>query len=355
MRRAGPSHADRQEPASVVGFLHITNGDHAADLLKASGIGGDLLPWRDPMHHGPFPPDLDLDAVSDVRARYLAGDHNDGAVQRNFRERNEALRAAGRYDEVILWFEHDLLDQLQLLQLLDWFAGADLGSTRLTMICIDRFPDIVPFRGLGQLTAAQIASLLPSRVPVTPMQLAQGRDGWAAFRSTDPTTLLQFLHGELTSLPFLRAALERHFEEYPWSRDGLTKTERQIISVVSAGISAPGRIFVANMQQETVLFEGDLTTFQHIAELSRGSRPLLRSAPHGSFRLPAEGTMSRDEFLAQRVSLTRDGEFVQRGETDAWDLIRRDQWLGGVHLQTGHAMWMWDADAATLRRRDQQR
>src|ERR1700722_2405320 len=179
-----------------MGFLHITNGDHAGDLLKASGIGGDVLPWRDPMHHGPFPEDLDLDAVSDVRARYLAGDGDEAAVQSSFRQRNDALRAACDYAEVILWFEHDLLDQLQILQLLDWFAGADLGSTRLTMICIDRFPDVVPFRGLGQLTAAQIASLLPSRVPVTPVQLAQGREGWAAFRSTDPTTLLQFLQGE---------------------------------------------------------------------------------------------------------------------------------------------------------------
>jgi hypothetical protein len=335
-----------------VRFLHITNGDHAGDLLKASGIGGDVLPWRDPMHHGPFPADLDLDAVSDVRARYLAGEHDPGAIQQDFRQRNDTLRSVGDYDEVVLWFEHDLLDQLQLLQLLDWFTAADRGSAQLTMICIDRFPNVVPFRGLGQLTAAQIGSLLPARLPVTADQLATARAGWAAFRAADPTTLLHFLGGDLTALPFLRAALERHLQEYPWSSDGLTRTERQVMSIVSAGVAAPGRIFGANMEQETALFEGDLGTFQHIAELSRGSRPLLHSTPHGTFHAPGDGGLSHDEFVAQRVSLTRDGELVLNGETDAWEIVRRDHWLGGVHLQTGHTMWMWDANAATLRRHD---
>src|SRR5262245_408921 len=166
--------------------LHITNGDSAANVLKETGLGGDTLPWRDPMHHGPFPAGLDLDAVSDVRARYLAApfaSHED--VARDLRLRNEHLRAAARYREVVLWFEHDLLDQLQLLQLLDWFSGRELGSATLTMICIDRFPAVEPFRGLGQLSHEQIASLYPSRQVVSQAQLDLARAGWAAFRSPD--------------------------------------------------------------------------------------------------------------------------------------------------------------------------
>jgi hypothetical protein len=30
------------------------------------------------------------------------------------------------------------------------------------------------------------------------------------------------------SLPFLAAALRRHLEEFPWTTDGLSRTERQI-------------------------------------------------------------------------------------------------------------------------------
>ncbi len=331
--------------------LHITNGDSAAQVLKVSTVGGDVLPWRDPMHHGPFPSGLDLDAVSVVRARYLGGpDRGDDAI-RGFQSRNEHLKTANRYDEVVLWFEHDLLDQLQILQILAWFFGSGMESTRLTMICIDRFQGVEPFRGLGQLKPEQMASLLASRQPVTSAQLALAKAGWQAFRSPDPTALEAFLREDLTALPFLRAALARHLEEYPWSDDGLTRTERQILMLVSDGISAPGRIFAANMDRETELFEGDLRTFEHIADLCGASQPLLTSEPHGTFRPLSDAAVSRADFLAQRLAVSAVGKQVLTGETAAWDLVHRDQWLGGVHLVTGQRMWMWDAKDAKLHRR----
>lgn len=33
--------------------------------------------------------------------------------------------------------EHDLYDRLQLIQLLDRFEGRDLGTIRLTFVCVD--------------------------------------------------------------------------------------------------------------------------------------------------------------------------------------------------------------------------
>ena len=48
--------------------VHITNGDAAGEVLRRSGLGGDVLPWRDAMFEGPFPAGLDLAATSRVRA-----------------------------------------------------------------------------------------------------------------------------------------------------------------------------------------------------------------------------------------------------------------------------------------------
>ncbi len=73
----------------------------------------------------------------------------------------EALRISGEwdaklaafadYDEVVLWFEHDLFDQLLLVRHLDWFSRRDLGRTALSLICVGEFPGFEPFHGLGQL------------------------------------------------------------------------------------------------------------------------------------------------------------------------------------------------------------
>jgi hypothetical protein len=116
-------------------MLHLTNGDDAAGLLRPAGMTGTILPWRDVLHEGPVPAGLDLDALSDVRARFLAeqGWDDRTAIRDGFARRNAALRRFRRHEAVVLWFEHHLYDQLQIAQLLDWFAGRDRGDTHLAM------------------------------------------------------------------------------------------------------------------------------------------------------------------------------------------------------------------------------
>jgi hypothetical protein len=331
-------------------FLHITNGDQAADILKRSQIQGDVLVWRDSMHHGPFPAGLDLDAVSQVRAQYFASafDLDIDDVARDFRLRNEHLNAAAQYREVILWFEHDLLDQLQILQLLDWFGNAKARPGKLTIICIDRFDGIEPFRGLGQLNCDQMASLFASRQPVSREQTLVAKSGWDAFRSDNPEDLETFMQGELEPLPFLRASLCRYLEEFPWSSDGLTRTERQILTLVSNGVALPDNVFVENMALETALFIGDWSTFRRVESLCNAQRPVLFCQPRGTFHGPPDAQTSRDAFNRRRLSITEAGEQVLAGQLDAAELMERNEWLGGVHVQTGQAMWMWDSSSQGL-------
>ncbi len=335
----------------MANFLHITNGDSAANILKKSHVKGDVLPWRDPMHHGPFPAQLDLDEVSDVRARYLTGDSDDGNTEttRDFRLRNECLRAAVKYDEVVLWFEHDLLDQLQILQILDWFGNAENKPNGLAMICIDSYEGIELFRGIGQLNCDQMASLFNLRQPVTSTQIQLAEAGWAAFRSPNPEELESFMAGNLEPLPFLHAALFRHLQEYPWFSDGLTRTERQILTLVSKGVCKPGRIFAENMELESVLFIGDWPTYTHIGSMCNTPHPLLECEPNRTFQHPYVRQISSEEFREQKLSLTAAGKQLLSGQLRATDFIERDFWLGGVHLKTGQSMWVWDADSQQLK------
>jgi hypothetical protein len=121
--------------------LNITNGDSAVDLMRTAGVPGKYLPWRDVLHDGPVPGALDLDALSRVRARFIVsrGWASQDQVEASFAQRNQILESFRGFDKVILWFEHDLYDQLQILQVLDWFSGQDAGSTTISMICTDQY------------------------------------------------------------------------------------------------------------------------------------------------------------------------------------------------------------------------
>ena len=323
--------------------LHITNGDSAAGVINGSSLEGDVLAWRDPMHHGPFPADLKLDALAHVRAKYLAGSDLDvQQVFNDFRLRNETLRTASEYQEVVLWFEHDLLDQLQLLELLNWFEQAQLGSTLLTLICIGDFPGVDNFRGLGELDHSQLETLFPQRKPVTPEQLHLAKTAWAAFRAEDPVNLQSLVGNSLKELPYLKNALQRHLQEFPWSHDGLTRTERQIVSLVASGVVKPCKLFVENMNLEDVLYIGDWSTYRIIARLCQLSVPLLSCGPGAEFRYPPAHKLTPDSLEGQLLTLTDTGRAVVTGAESAHALISRNEWLGGVHLESGNTLWLWN-------------
>src|SRR5947207_15830375 len=107
--------------------------------------------------------------MSQIRAQFLAdcalGSYEE--MLADFISRDTTLAQFAAHKEVILWFEHGLYDQLQLIQLLDWFSHQARAATTLSLICINSFPHIAHFTGLGAFTPSQLRSLLETRHPLT--------------------------------------------------------------------------------------------------------------------------------------------------------------------------------------------
>ena len=159
-------------------MLHITNGDSAVPGIEATGVGGDVIAWRDALHEGPVPADLDADELRRVRARFLAGCGwgDADAIEADMRARDTRLRTALARDEVVVvWLEHDLYDQLQLIQILDTVDG---GTDAVEAILPDRF--------LGEMQAAELSALWPGRAPVRRDQVALAQFAWEAVRASGP-------------------------------------------------------------------------------------------------------------------------------------------------------------------------
>ncbi|HKP73996.1 MAG TPA: hypothetical protein VJT67_00575 [Longimicrobiaceae bacterium] len=301
-------------------MLQVTNGDAAAEKIRSSSIGGEVLPWRDVLHEGPVPAGLSLEELGNVRADFLASNGLDPVeLRREFAARDLALQGFAAHGEVVLWFEHDLYDQLQLIQLLDFFAGVELGATRLSMVCGAEY--------LGPSAPERLAARFAERETVTQAQLALGRAAWAAFRSPDPREIERIAAGGTAALPFLRAALARHLEQYPSARNGLSRSEQQALEAIDAGARSVRDAFFAHQQREEPVWLGDWTFSDYLAGLAGGARPLVT--------------------LNGAVELTDDGRAVLAGREDRVRLNGIDRWLGGVHL-TGGQLWRWDAEAGRL-------
>lgn len=314
--------------------LHITNGDSAVEVLEAAGLEGDCLPWQDLLHDGPVPADLPLERLSENRADYIAGEGwgERSAIRAGFHERDTQLARAVDYDEVVLWFEHDLYDQLQLLQLLDWFQQQSFDRSRLFISCRDEY--------LGRMQPDRAADLYRLKSPVSDAQLALAEQAWAFFRAPSPMPWFGLLNRDTAVLPFLHMAVLRHLEQYPSVANGLNRTERQAMEAVASGIHRPQALFGANQQADGVMFMGDASFWRVLSLLSSGPAPLLRTADGEDF-LVARQYPYEEPFTRQHLQLTEVGRAVLAGEQDWLALRPLDKWLGGVHLQPDR-MWRWD-------------
>lgn len=314
--------------------LNITNGDSAVDVMQRGGISGDFLPWRDVLHEGPVPANLSLQALSEVRASYIAdcGWATLTEAKKNFAERDERLKAFRAYSKVILWFEHDLYDQLQILQILDWFSGQAQKNTTLTMICTDQY--------LGMIPPEKITDLWSYEKDITAAQLILATKAWAAFRESTPELWAALLNENTEILPFLNGAVLRLLEEYPSLKNGLSRTAQKALEIIGAGETCPIKIFKQYRETEERLFLGDWSFWRILNTLLDGENPLLH--------LKGGGLLSRPPEKDQILTISPLGKTVLHGEKHAPP--QPDHWIGGVHL-SANSFWMWDAKKKILQRK----
>lgn len=323
-------------------MLHLLNGDAVLPAMRSAGLPGECAVWGDVLWEGPLLRDATADEQRRARARYFAWPEAEPGENLGMAEAwDRAIEGAARHDEVVIWLEHDLHDQFQLIHHLAWFARQP--HSHLTLICISVFPGVVPFHGLGQLRPDQLATLFPARQPVTPAQLDLGRRAWDALGEPSPLALERVGREGTTALPHLGPAIRRFLEEYPETGTGLSRTERMILEALEPGPSGPQELFLALQRREERVFMGDYSFWRILHALGSGAEPLVRLAPEP---VPAE------DLPRGRAAITEAGRAVLVGRKDRVALLGIDRWLGGVHLQGTSVPWRWDRTTHHLQPRE---
>lgn len=325
-------------------MLHIHNGDSSAGTARAAQIPGDHIAWREALVCGPAPSGLTEGEFIQVRARHLADAYSVPfeKCHAELRAMHDALASFREHGEVVLWFEHDLFCQVQLIYLLNWFASKELGETRLSLICIDEFPGIEGFHGLGQLNQDQLASLWPRREMVTAEQLELGVKAWQAYSSNDARSLISLRRANLSALPFLRIAVERHLERFPSTHNGLGSVENSSLALIAAGRHKFSSLFPAFARREPDYGFGDAQLYRAINRLAAAPSPLLSETNGHNWPMDFAGI-----FLSS-FDLTERGTAAMVGQEDFVRQNGIDLWLGGIHLKGKEAAWRWDEEHREL-------
>jgi hypothetical protein len=325
-------------------MLHIHNGDSTAETARRTDLPGEHLAWREAMVCGPTPQGLSAADFLGVRASHLAQTYGVKIekCEAELRAQQDALANFSDHDEVVLWFEHDLFCQVHLIYLLDWFAQRELGRTRLSLICIDDFPGVQLFHGLGQLNEAQLSSLFPERSEVTAAQLNLGANAWQAYSSPDALGLIALLKTDVSALPFIQNALLKHLQRFPSTSNGLGRVENSALELIAGGRRKFGSLFPAFARREPDYGFGDAQLYLATRRLAKASTPLLTQRNGGN------SEMDSARIFLSSFDVTEHGMAALAGREDFVVKNGIDEWLGGIHLKGNEAAWRWDNETQQL-------
>lgn len=305
-----------------VNTLHVTNGDSVLHTWKKAGLLGTHLAWRDVLHEGPVPAGLPLEQLSRIRADYLAtrGFGNAIKIHRDFERRDALVRRAAEFEEVVLWFEHDLYDQLHLLQILAVLQEQGIGAGGVQLIQSDQY--------LGMLSPDEMLSLFPKRRFLTSAMADAAAKAWRHFTAQEPIGLNAAANAAYPGFPFLAAALKRLCEEYPASGTGLSRTQKQLLDACAQGARRKEDLFRRSQAREEASFLGDSPCYAYLDDMCAEPAPLISALENG-------------------YELTVLGRRVLAGDADWLESTPLDRWIGGTHL-TSERDWRWDESSERM-------
>lgn len=225
--------------------LHVTSGDSSGELIKAADFKGEILVWRDILYEGKRNPGWPDDATITARAEMLSANTGGGLsveeIKQGLVNQYEKLADAKKYETVLLWFDACLFDQSMLAHILSCLHC--LNADNVELICVDSFPGIVPFDGLGQLKPVDVREIYTWRKKVSKAQFELAVKIDAAFAAQKVELFQGLLSAPHPEYPWINAAIQRWLEEMPDTATGLGKLETLALEAVNAGSESAVAIF----------------------------------------------------------------------------------------------------------------
>jgi hypothetical protein len=279
----------------VAEALHVANGHCTTRLIEQAQLPGRTSIWADALHEGPIADVGDAELVR-MRAAHIASGLGARAedVEADLKSWRTAVDADHSYGELVLWFEHDLFDQLNLVQLLTRISRDRPVRKPVSLVSINTYPGHPNFKGLGELRPEDIAALFARRRRVTSEQFALAARAWDAFRSQDRARIELLLVDDTSALPFLARALRRYLDEGPVEPGALTRSERRLLDQLTHGPIDIHTAWRRMHEGETAFYITDTSFWSLLKRLAERTPALIEIAlsnvtapglPHGTLSL----------------------------------------------------------------------
>ena len=217
-------------------ILHITNGDSTTNYLKSLNFSGDFITWREMLCEGKTTTDVGSENFWKNRFNFLKTSYKISKktfIDYTLKE-YRSLCNKKESNEIVLWFEHDLFCQINMLAVLSWIKTYRKGY-HISLVCSGKVEGSKKLKGLSELTENQIHQHYKNRIDLTQDDIEYADYIWQLYCSESPLRL-ETVYKQKTSSPFyyLVAALEAHLLRFPSIKNGLNKIENRVLQTANS-------------------------------------------------------------------------------------------------------------------------
>ncbi|ARV05713.1 DUF1835 domain-containing protein [Polaribacter sp. SA4-10] len=215
-------------------ILHITNGDSTTNYLKKLHFSGDFITWREMLCEGQTITDVGSETFWKSRFNFFKTSYKVSKKKfidytlkeyRNLCNKKEA-------SEIVLWFEHDLFCQINMLAVISWLKRYRKGY-HISLVCSGKVQKSKDLLGLSQLNPEQINNHFKNRIVLNEDDIEYADYIWQLYCSESPLrleTVNQF--NPMSPFKYLAAAIEAHLQRFPSIKNGLNNVENTILTTV---------------------------------------------------------------------------------------------------------------------------
>ncbi|WP_442266005.1 DUF1835 domain-containing protein [Tenacibaculum sp. ZS6-P6] len=250
-------------------FLHITNGDVTTQILKNLKIEGEIITWREMLCEGKTTTDVGSEDFWKIRYDFLSSAYKvtkktfiDFTLKeyRNLCKQNQ--------DEIVLWFDHDLFCQVNLVAVVSWLKKYRKGR-KITLVQTNISDQSQSRYGFSGISKDELTVLYNNRVTLSQDDIEYADYIWQLYCSDSPLRL-ETVHKFNPSSPFiyLTDAINAHLRRFPSLENGLNKIENTILHTVNtSNLKNENDLIRSLLTNQKVYGFGDVQYSNKIKEL----------------------------------------------------------------------------------------
>tara|TARA_R110001632_G_scaffold55094_2_gene134909 strand:- start:13197 stop:14141 length:945 start_codon:yes stop_codon:yes gene_type:complete len=251
-------------------ILHITNGDSTTNYLKSLQIKGEYITWREMLCEGKTSIDVGSETFWKTRFEFLKSSYKitkKTFIDYTLKEYRNLCQKKNQ-QEIVLWFEHDLFCQINMIALLSWLKKYRSGE-KISLVCSGDVIGSEKRLGLSQLNKEQINTHYQNRVELTQDDIEYADYIWQLYCSDSPLRLeTVYNFNPMSPFVYLTDAIAMHLKRFPSIENGLNSVENYIIQTANASHPTSKNDLVSTLlKNQEVYGFGDLQYLQKIDRL----------------------------------------------------------------------------------------